>query len=245
METYGPTLEDTLPGLLGFAAAIYIVYLLFKRFNNKLDQEKSDRIQTRKRAEEGAVEIIKKNRKSLAIRRSQTVSLDPYGKEDKRVWIDKEIPYFIAEHINPNVIDAIELDEVTLINKIDKAAKSFDLSKSQTGNKYNPKMTGVEYEHFCQEQLRRLKWSVTTTKSSGDQGVDLIAKREGQTIAIQCKRHSKPISNKAVQEIFSGMKYYDIDQGIVISNNKFTASAANLAFKNKIRLIHHDNLESL
>lgn len=106
-------------------------------------------------------------------------------------------------------------------------------------------MTGVEYEHFCKEQLMQLKWDVTTTKSTGDQGVDLIAKRRGKTIAIQCKRYTKPISNKAVQEIYSGMKFYDIDNGVVISNSKFTDSAAKLAYKNNIRLLHHDNLDSL
>jgi restriction system protein len=106
-------------------------------------------------------------------------------------------------------------------------------------------MSGIEYEFFCKEQLELLKWDVALTKKTGDQGVDLIAKKNNRTVAIQCKRHSKPISNKAVQEIFAGMKFYNIDHGVIISNNKFTTSAANLAYKSNIRLIHHDDLESL
>ncbi len=64
--------------------------------------------------------------------------------------------------------------------------------------------SGSEYEEHCAEILRTAGWETRSTPKSGDQGVDIIAERDGIRIAIQCKNYKQPVGNKAVQEVLAG-----------------------------------------
>jgi HJR/Mrr/RecB family endonuclease len=104
-------------------------------------------------------------------------------------------------------------------------------------------ISGEDYEKFVMGKLQDLGFNLQTTPVTGDQGVDLIAEKGGKKIAIQCKFYSKPVGNKAVQEVAAGMKYYRADKGSVISNNCFTPSARKLATNLGIELAEDNNFE--
>ena len=106
-------------------------------------------------------------------------------------------------------------------------------------------MTGVDYEQYCLRILTKHGWETRGTSVTGDQGVDLISKKGDLKIAIQCKRHSSPVGNYAVQEINAGIYYWEADIGIVISNAGYTKSAKELANKLSIILIHHEEIPDL
>ena len=59
--------------------------------------------------------------------------------------------------------------------------------------------------------MRQFGWDAHATQGSGDQGKDVIAKRDGVSSAIQCKLYSKPVGNKAVQEALAGAQYAGMD----------------------------------
>ena len=80
---------------------------------------------------------------------------------------------------------------------------------------------------------------------SGDQGADLIAKKDGRTIIIQAKRYQGTVGNKAVQEVASAVSFYGGDEGWVITNSTFTPSARALAQKTNVRLFEGRDLERL
>jgi restriction system protein len=82
---------------------------------------------------------------------------------------------------------------------------------------------------------------VAGTPASGDQGADLLARKNGRKIAIQAKRYKGTVGNGAVQEIVGALKFYRADEGWVITSGTFTPSARALAQANGIRLI--DGLE--
>lgn len=71
------------------------------------------------------------------------------------------------------------------------------------------KMTGVEFENYVEALLRRDGYKTETTATSGDYGVDLVAIKDGQRIAIQCKRYTKNIDQAAVREVYAGMTKYN------------------------------------
>jgi len=99
------------------------------------------------------------------------------------------------------------------------------------------KMTGREFEEHCALYLRRRGFKkIEITKASGDQGVDILAKRRGKTYAIQCKMYQKPVGNSAVQEAYAGMQYYDCDKGMVMTNSTFTKGAIELAGRTGVAL---------
>lgn len=107
-------------------------------------------------------------------------------------------------------------------------------------------MSGEDFEEFCADILRGNGFTdVEVTKASGDHGVDVLAKKDGIKYAIQCKRYSKPVGNKAVQEVYSGKDIYKADVAVVMSNMDFTAQAIEDAKKLKVELWNRDKIYSL
>ena len=104
---------------------------------------------------------------------------------------------------------------------------------------------GLNFENYCFQKLQSQGWQVKKTPVSGDQGVDLIASIDDIRLCIQCKDHKKPIGNKAVQEVYAGMKYWLGTHAILISRSGFTKSAQNLALSSKVILISEFEIENI
>jgi restriction system protein len=98
-------------------------------------------------------------------------------------------------------------------------------------------MTGTQFEDYVAARLRRAGWRVTFTSVSGDYGVDLIAEKDGKSVAIQCKRHSNSVGVAAVQQVVSGARHHGCTKSIVVSNQEFTQAAKQLAYTHGCQLI--------
>ena len=134
-------------------------------------------------------------------------------------------------------------DGVVFANPINYIEKMIEKSDSEIN--YDPDMDPFEYEHYCSSIFRNNGWDSNATQGSSDQGVDVVAKKGDIKLVAQCKKFTKAVGNKAVQEIVAGIKYYQADIGIVIAPNGFTKSAEKLAEANKIKLIHHSQIKDL
>lgn len=98
-------------------------------------------------------------------------------------------------------------------------------------------MNGYQYEEKCAELLRGRGFiNVDVTPGSGDQGVDIIAEKDGIKWAVQCKYYEGTVGNKAVQEVFAGACFYDCDKALIITNSKLTNPAQILADKLKVEV---------
>ena len=98
-------------------------------------------------------------------------------------------------------------------------------------------MDGYQFEEQCAIILKRKHFSkIEVTKSSGDQGVDIIAYKHRKKYGIQCKYYTYPVGNKAVQEAYAGANFYDCDKAMVMTNTTFTRSATELAEKLEVEL---------
>lgn len=107
-------------------------------------------------------------------------------------------------------------------------------------------MEGHDFEQFCAQLLEANGFSsVNVTPGSNDQGIDILAEKQGVKYAIQCKRYSSDVGNKAVQEVFAGKSYYNCHVGVVLTNRYFTQSAKELAKKTQVLLWNRDDLNSL
>jgi len=105
-------------------------------------------------------------------------------------------------------------------------------------------LSGVEFETFVSNVLKRDGYSdVSGTQATGDQGADILAKKDGKTIVIQAKRWEGAVGNKAVQEVIGALKFYGGDEGWVVTNSVFTSSAKALAQKANIRLVDGNDLK--
>ncbi|MCR4951275.1 MAG: restriction endonuclease [Solobacterium sp.] len=91
-------------------------------------------------------------------------------------------------------------------------------------------MTGIEYENWCAQYLRQCGFAqIRKTKATGDQGIDLLARKGGLLFGFQCKYYQSHVGNEAVQQAYAGMKYYGCDKAVVMTNGEFTSSAKDLA----------------
>jgi len=110
---------------------------------------------------------------------------------------------------------------------------------------YNNDMDPHHYEQFCALLARKCGWNANTTSGSGDQGADILARKAGRTLVIQCKKYSKPVGNKAVQEVIAAREYTQADNAAVVSNSTYTKSAKALAHASQVHLWHHVDLLKL
>jgi restriction system protein len=104
------------------------------------------------------------------------------------------------------------------------------------------RLTGVQFERYIAEVMTSQGFKVTTTPMTGDLGVDLVAKKDGTTYAIQLKCYGKPLGPPAIQQAVAGMAHYKCSAAMVITNNYFTRHAVTLAKSNNCILINRDVL---
>ncbi|HTX94202.1 MAG TPA: restriction endonuclease [Mycobacterium sp.] len=105
-------------------------------------------------------------------------------------------------------------------------------------------MDGVQFENYVAARLSRAGWRVRFTPPVGDYGVDLIAEKDGQTVAVQCKRYGKAVGVAAVQQVVSGARHHGCTRSIVVSNQEFTTAAKQLAHTHGCQLIGRKVLQS-
>lgn len=103
-------------------------------------------------------------------------------------------------------------------------------------------MTGIEFEQYLQRLLANQGYIVQVTQASGDLGVDLIASKDGDKIAIQAKRYSTNVSRRAISDAVAGMYHYDCNKAMVITNSYFSPGAKELAESTDCILVNRDTL---
>lgn len=108
-------------------------------------------------------------------------------------------------------------------------------------------MSGEEFEKYVANIYRDLGFYVELTPKSGDQGVDIIVTLGGgERLAVQTKRYDSRVGNYAVQEVIAGRVFYGCHKAAVVTNNKFTISAKDLARKDgNVELVDRDALSLL
>lgn len=104
-------------------------------------------------------------------------------------------------------------------------------------------MTGAEFESFICVLYRKMGYNAYVTKTSGDQGLDVIAEKNGKRIGIQAKCYAGAVGNSAIQEAVAGKNYYNCDRVVVVTNSSFTKSAVDLANANNVVLWNRDILK--
>lgn len=124
------------------------------------------------------------------------------------------------------------------------AQRRRDLKFAKSGLRAIDRMSGTEFEEFVAAQLRIAGYSVAPTASTGDYGVDLIAKRDGLRMAVQCKRLAKAVGVAAVQQVVAGALHHGCNRTVVVTNQTFTKAARQLAGTHQCRLVGRTQLRS-
>ena len=193
------------------------------------------------------IKLIKKHFETLSIKFNQNKYEDDYGnlKLDNRKWT-AELRYFLDNVIYPNtelnkIMDSSNNKDIDFVNGVFTRIYNSQISQNNVLSTKKIK-TGKDYECYIESLLSKGGLNVKRTPETGDQGVDLIVNFNNESFAIQCKYYSKPVGNKAVQEIAAGSKFYNCDYAIVVSNQTYTLSAKKLAKNLNVFLLNEDSL---
>lgn len=175
---------------------------------------------------------------ALTRRLDMAMKLNDYGaivKDDRlreiEVFFDS-IKY-AANHLDRKFAVSVVLHEVER-EKINRKSTGFNVDTM-------PKNDALLFEHWTAESLEKFGWTTRVTKASADNGVDVVAVKEGLSVAVQCKLYKGSVGNKAVQEVYSGMKHMQLERAVVISTGQYTKAAQELASTTGVLLLsEHD-----
>ena len=177
----------------------------------------------------------------LLRRRRQLIVSNDFGTPDEEKWERYLRDEFLAKQIGVEPPAALPF----YCTAIDA-----ELAKMQEGSDHDIEisiedMTPVEYERHCALRLEGAGWTCRMTATSGDQGVDVLAEKDGLRVVLQCKLYSQAVGKSAVQEAIAGKVFEKADAAVVVSNATFTRSARSLAENAGVLLLHHDQLADL
>jgi len=189
----------------------------------------------------------------LRVKRIQTVIPDAYGTIIWDKW-QKEKDYFASTRILPTLrSEGLDVFYQELGAEIDlmietAARRSIPPASGLTSRFisnpeiFDPRMDPIDYERHCALELGRAGWNALVTVATGDQGADVIARRAGKVLVLQCKLYGSPVGNDAVQQVIAARQFQSADLAAVASNQPFTRSAQQLAHVSGVFLLHHEQL---
>jgi restriction system protein len=102
-----------------------------------------------------------------------------------------------------------------------------------------------EFEHHVAQSFEYLGYSTVLTPRVADQGVDVIASKGTETIAIQCKRYSDHAPNSAVQAVHAGAVHYGCNRALLVCLGGFSNSAVELSSSTSVELIDGEEYADL
>lgn len=107
-------------------------------------------------------------------------------------------------------------------------------------------MDGPTFENWCADLLEEMGFiNVEVTKKSGDQGVDVLAEKDDVRYAFQCKCHAADQGNTPIQEVYAGLRMYNRQVGVAVTNRSFTSGALELAEATGVILWDREKLKKL
>jgi restriction system protein len=119
--------------------------------------------------------------------------------------------------------------------------KRRNLLESAATTKGNPllSITWHEFELLVGEALRRRGYAVRETGKNGpDGGIDLIARKDGETYVVQCKQwRSVQVGVPVVRELYGAMAAEGAVGGFVVTSGTFTKPARDFAAGRNVQLI--------
>ena len=106
-------------------------------------------------------------------------------------------------------------------------------------------MDGIAFEHYVAKLLAERGYTNVSLTERYDYGVDIIAEKDGVRWGIQTKRYSGLVKAAAIRQVVTGLRVYNCDRAMVITNSTFSAIAKHLADSNDCVLVDRSGLYKL
>ena len=136
---------------------------------------------------------------------------------------------------------------LSLFNSFIKGHKRIALFKNQKNMDTLRSLSWQDFEKLVGEAYRRKGYTITETGGGGaDGGVDLIMKKNSETILVQCKHWRMDSVGVAIIRELLGVVYdKKASSGIVITSGSFTQEAIDFSKGNPIQLVNGKELHAM
>lgn len=178
---------------------------------------------------------------------------DAFGYEDSSAW-EKQVGQFLRKVVFSRMSDAKfrqlrrsrEFDRLTskvtnFSRRLAEVRRASDPSVHADAALFSPD----EYETHCARILEDDGWAAQATPRTRDSGADIIATKGAWRVAVECKRYSKPVGNRAVQQVNAAKTLYSANSACVVAPCGFTRQAQQEAHGLGVLLLHHSDLPRL
>jgi HJR/Mrr/RecB family endonuclease len=105
------------------------------------------------------------------------------------------------------------------------------------------KMHPFEFERFIKEVYELMGYTAKLTSKTGDGGKDVILKKDGETMLVECKRYNSPkVTRPDIQKFHSALIDMNAKKGFYITTGEFTKPAIEYAKDKAIKVINGEDL---
>ncbi len=184
-------------------------------------------------------DAIRPHLAQLLLERTRGGYQDKYGHWNFDAWF-READGFFTSVVSGTVGSAHKTQYYKELNRM------LDIYEAQLNKQplsaVSDVASGLDFEIHVASLIESVGLSVRRIGGSGDQGVDLIAVSSTMIYAVQCKWHSAPIGNSAVQQVKAGEKFHSCEASVVVGKSGFTPSARKLAAALGVDLVDLENV---
>ena len=108
-------------------------------------------------------------------------------------------------------------------------------------------LSGIEFEREMGTLCSHFGYIVESTPRSGDQGIDLILRKNGETTLVQCKSRKSPVGPAVARELLGSLVAFPggADKAILACTGGFTKGVYEFVRDQPIQLIDASDLVTL
>ena len=105
----------------------------------------------------------------------------------------------------------------------------------------------TEFEPWCADLLKGFGWDAHRTPPSNDGGVDVIARRRGILMIVECKCYGQQhtVGRPVIQKLVGANDTWHADRMLVMTTTQFTAPAIEYAARAGVELVDGTRLAEL
>lgn len=106
-------------------------------------------------------------------------------------------------------------------------------------------MSGLDFEYYVARLLKARDFHHVSLTEKYDYGIDIIAEKDGIRWGVQVKRYSGLVKANAVRQVVTGLRLYNCDRAMVVTNSTYSTVARRLANANDCVLVDRKDINRL
>lgn len=100
----------------------------------------------------------------------------------------------------------------------------------------------VAFERFVGSLFEKMGYQVQTTPLSGDEGIDLVIRKDTKLAIVQCKRYENSVGQPVVRDLYGAMVHNKADEAYLVTTGTVTLPAKQWVAGKPLHLVDGNTL---